>query len=213
MKSAISIFIALVVSLTLQAQEETEYFDFDGPSIAIVPSAFANQWNGYQLKFDYVTRNHYGFDINIGYLYGKKNEGLYSGLRIKPTFRYYLNSNSDPEKRIYIGLGYLYRRLSLDTQGDLKRFGGQFFERVTYKSNSSLHGSFLEAGNRSKINDKFWMDFSIGLGYGEVTRTTPDKPEGSIQEVGSSSLIDESTIAGISEYAIAFFHISLGMRL
>ncbi len=159
------VFCLLIISIYNIDAQDYDY-DTNGFSVGIVPSALLNIWTGFQGKVEYGFKDNFAVDLNVGYLYGRDNDGLYSGVRIRPSFRYYFNESYIQNDKLYGAVGYLYRDHNTRTEGSISRSGGQYFERVLYTRATTLSGIFAMFGGRTQISDRFWIDGGIGLGSG-----------------------------------------------
>lgn len=212
MKKPIVLIILLLSSAYIFSQEN-DPAENNSLQVAFVPSAFLNVWTGYQGKLEYEYKNNFAININCGYLYGKRSNELYKGVRIRPSVRYYFNSSSINDYRSFVGIGYLYRNTTTGRTGSIIKGGGQYFERVKFDSKNTLQGIYIMAGSRTYFSNRFWLEGAIGLGPGRLSIKNEGLPIGSELLENERFIFFNFNRVGDRGMGVIIMHVSIGMRI
>jgi len=178
MRNTLILFFFIISNCSIDAQDDG--INTNGFSVGIVPSALLNVWTGFQGKVEYGFMDNLAVDLNIGYIRGRENDGPYSGVRIRPSIKYYFNEDYNENDRFYVSIGYLFRDHNTRSKGSISRAGGQFFERVNYTRATRLTGVFAMFGARSRLTKRIWIDGGIGLGPGLLDIKNEDLEPGAV---------------------------------
>ena len=180
----------------------------------VVPSALANQRIGYQGKIGVYLKDEYEFNFNYGFIKGNF-EDKYQGKRIKLEARRLLGNvpeiNDNSYVIPYVGIGYLHRSISSILQGEFSLLVPDNLPlNLGYQNISTVNGGYLTYGANMFLENRFVLDFGLGLGYGQNKVENTNIPE-------QFSLINEPEFSqrspGTYPFPIVIVHFSISYIL
>ncbi len=203
------LFILLYASF-FYAQKGIQGFVYPVYAVGISPSAFISVYPAVQVSQDFGIYKPFNISLESGYIYSTSysDRDAY-GFRLRPSVECYFGNVLSLRYSIGVFYSYRFTRDNYDFEIDHRDYS--YIETGHIEKEKVLKGYGVQLGIRNDIDNRFYFEFNLGLGIGELIVESNADNFGIIES--PSSLFVSNYRDGVYPRTILYFNINVSYRI